>query len=153
MNNPKSAFTLIEVVIVSALVLLFSLVAFETTEIVNQRDKEDRLKSCLLEMRAALDDFHVDNHADGSHTEKFRYPDTLDELVNTATPKGGFYLRRIPINPMFSAVKWEVSDKTSLAGTTDVWQDLSAYTGGPIVDVRCPPSAGIGLNGIPYKDW
>jgi type II secretory pathway pseudopilin PulG len=143
----SSGFTLAEVVVVSALILMISLVGFQTAEIVGQREKEDRLRSSLLEMRAAFDLFHQD---------QLRFPNTIDELLTTARAGGGFYLRRLPLNPMFASVKWEVSGQTSREGTTDVWVEILNSTtaiGKPILDVRCPDAAGTGLNGIAYKQW
>jgi general secretion pathway protein G len=146
----RQGFSLVEVVVVSGLVLMISLVAFQTAEIVTQREKEDRLRSALLEMRAALDAFHQD---------QIRFPDTITELLTTPRPGGGFYLRRLPLNPLnqpFPAVKWEISGRTSREGTTDVWVEITdpaPTIGLPIVDIRCPAAAGTGLNGLPYFQW
>lgn len=158
----RSAFTLIEVVIVTALILLFSVVAFETASVINQREKEGRLKQALIEMRGAIDAFQQDHFSQPNQG----LPDTFSTLVTTPTPEGGFYLRRFSINPMFrddpitpkhEQFTWEISDKTTLAGTGDTWREITSSStstvGGFIIDVRCPPSAGTGLNGIPYKDW
>ncbi len=143
----RSAFTLVEVVIVTGLILLFSLVTFQTADIINQRKNEDRMRENLLEMRGALDKYHQDN---------LSFPNTMSALLTTPMAGGGFYLRRFPLNPMFNETKWEVSAKTSLTGTGDIWVEITDPTTtitGPIVDIRCPPSAGTGLNGIAYELW
>ncbi|MFZ5953045.1 MAG: type II secretion system protein [Candidatus Rifleibacteriota bacterium] len=143
-------FTLVEVVIVSALILLVSLTAFKTAEIVSVREKEDRLRLSLLEMRSAMDKFHQD---------QLRFPLDLNELLNTAVPlKGGFYLRRLPLNPLFGTVKWEIASRTSLDGSYDHWEEITLPSqkmsdNTPIVDIRCPDAAGEGLNGILYRNW
>lgn len=149
-------FSLVEVVIVSALILLVSLTAFQTAEIVNTREKEERMRQALLEMRLALDKFHQD---------QLRFPRSFDELLTTSVPdKGGFYLRRLPLNPLLGEVKWEIASRTSLDGSYDHWEEITTSADSisivapeiiapPIVDVRCPTAAGEGLNGIPYDEW
>lgn len=141
-------FTLLEVVIASTLILVISYSAFQTAEVVSQREKEEQLRSSLLEMRSALDQFHQDN---------LRFPDTFIELLEAPRPLGAFYLRRFPLNPMFATITWEIASQTSINGENDSWLEISTaaatINGGSIIDVRCPASAGTGLNGIPYQHW
>lgn len=143
-------FTLIEVVVVTALILLISLTAFQTADIVNTREREERMRNSLLEMRSAMDRFHQNN---------LRYPVSIDELLTGVDPdKGSFYLRRFPLNPFLGESKWEIATRTSIAGTGDVWEEISLSSmgmsdGAPIVDIRCSSTVGIGLNGIEYKNW
>lgn len=91
-------FTLIEVLVVMAIVAtLLSLVApryFETME----RSKETTLRHDLSVMRDAIDKYYSDKGA---------YPDTLEDLVY------GQYLRSIPDDPVTeSAVTWIVTPPT-----------------------------------------
>ncbi len=143
-------FTLVEVVVVSALILLISLTAFQTADIVNTRENEERMRSCLLDMRAALDRFHQAN---------LRFPLNFNELLTGTDPiRGSFFLRRFPINPLLREPKWEIASRTSLDGSYNHWEVITAPGDGmsdatPIVDVRCPPEAGTGLNAIEYKNW
>jgi hypothetical protein len=105
------------------------------------------MRQNLLEMRSALDKYHQNN---------LSFPNSINDLLTTAMPNGGFYLRRFPLNPMFNETRWEISAKTSLDGTGDVWVEITVPTTtitGPIVDIRCPPSAGTGLNGLSYENW
>ncbi len=144
----QRGFTLLEVVVASALILVVSYTAFQTVEVVNQREKEEQLRNALLEMRSALDQFHHDN---------LRFPDTFSELLTAPRPLGAFYLRRLPLNPMFAEIKWEIASQTSIDGTDDHWLEIDAaddtIADGAIIDVRCPPTAGTGLNGIAYQQW
>ena len=146
----RTGFTLVEVIIVSALILLISLTAFQTADIVNTREKEERMRSCLLEMRAAMDRFHQNN---------LRFPVSIDELLTTVDPeKNSFYLRRFPINPMLGVTKWDIASKTSIDGIGETWEEISNSSMGmsdasPIVDIRCSATVGIGLNGIEYRHW
>jgi general secretion pathway protein G len=90
----RAGFTLIELIVVMAIVaLLVSIAApryFRSVELA----KENTLRTSLNVMREALDHFAAD---------KGRYPDTLDELVEAR------YLRAVPIDPLTgSASSWVV---------------------------------------------
>ncbi|GAB4272849.1 MAG: hypothetical protein Kow0029_11980 [Candidatus Rifleibacteriota bacterium] len=152
----KRGFTLVEVIIVSALILLLSLTAFQTADIVNTREKEERLRISLLEMRAAIDRFQQNDH-DGDN--EHRFPLTINELLTNKDPNtGGFYLRRLPLNPFLGETKWDIASKTTLDGSSDHWEEISNPMQGmsdntPIVDIRCSSTVGISLNGTPYKNW
>ncbi len=150
-NCRLSGFTLVEVVVVTALILLVSLVGIQTADVVSQREKEERLRFALLEMRAAMDLFHQD---------QLRFPNSFDELLTTQRlvngANYGYYLRRLPLNPIFATVRWEVSSKTSRTGAADVWVEITNPTttiGAPIVDVRSPDPAFTSLRGDQYSKW
>jgi len=158
----KSGFTLVEVVIVSALILLGSLVAFHTAEIVSQREKEERMRYALLEMRAALDKFFEDSYQNPAIPvlEKPRFPKTIAELINTKRPipGGSFYLRRLALNPMAGEIRWQLTGSNGTSEEILVITDaVSAFVDATmtIVDIRCPDTVlpATGLNGIPYKEW
>jgi len=144
----RQGFTLLEVVIASALILVLSYAAFQTADIVSQREKEEQLRISLQEMRAALDQFHQEN---------LRFPDSIHELLTAPRSLGAFYLRRFPLNPMFASTSWEIASQTSLTGTEDYWLKIcnadSSFPDGRVIDIRCPPEAGTGLNGILYEQW
>lgn len=157
-------FSLVEVVIVSALLLLGSLVAFQTAEIVSLRDKEERLRYSLLEMRSAIDQFFGDSYQNPSipELEKPRFPKTIEELLTTKrpVPGGTFYLRRLPLNPMLSEVQWELrgrkkgaslEEKINIASIADKFEDPDMT----ISDIRYPEGVypDTGLNGVLYHEW
>lgn len=148
----SNGFTLVEVVVVSALILLASLVAFHTADIVSQREKEERLRYALLEMRAALDKFFEDSYQNPAIPagQIPRFPKSFDEMLLTKRPVAGgsFYLRRLPLNPMLKSTTWHLV----IATITD---DITSEQVPVITDVRCPDTVipPDGLNGIPYKDW
>ncbi len=94
-TDRRGGFTLIEILVVMAIVAtLLSLVApryFETME----RSKETTLRHDLSVMRDAIDKYYSDKGA---------YPDTLEDLVY------GQYLRSIPDDPVTeSAATWLVT--------------------------------------------
>jgi len=147
-ENHSEGFTLIEVVVVTALVLVLSLAAVPMVEIIQQREKEERLQETLIDLRGALDSYR-------QYNEKF--PASFGTLLNTQKPGGGVYLRSFPINPILASPEWEIAATTSISGIGDVWHPCRSpddvFPGNhPIVDIRCP-DVGTGINGIPYKDW
>lgn len=147
-NLNRKGFTLLEVVVASTLLLVIMYSTFQVADVVAQREKEEQLRSSLFEMRCALDQFHQDN---------LRCPDSFNELLQAPRPLGAFYLRRLPLNPMFASVTWEIASLTTVNGADDYWLEISSpatvIPGGPIIDVRCPAAAGSGLNGVPYQYW
>lgn len=156
-------FTLVEVVVVSALILLASLVAFHTAEVVSQREKEERMRYALLELRATLDSFFQDSYQNPAilEADKPRFPLSIHELLTTKRPVAGgsFYLRRLPLNPMFAATRWQLIGNDGIGGEElKIITDASMTFDGAnmkIVDIRCPDDVfpADGLNGIPYKEW
>lgn len=152
----RSGFSLVEIIVVSVLILLISLVGIQTADLVSQREKEDRLRYSLLEMRAALDLYHQ---------EKTTFPNSFNDLLTNKRFGGnyGFYLRRMPINPLFGTVKWEIASQTKrtyadAAEEQAHWQPANAPTAtmapiSPIVDVRSPDPGFNSIRGDSYLQW
>ena len=152
----RSGFTLVEMIVVSALMLLISLVGLYTADLVSQREKEERLRYALLEMRAAMDIYHQ---------ERTVYPDSFNDLLTKKRfgDTYGFYLRRLPINPFFGVVKWEIASQTKriYASPTDEqahWQliddPLDTMTPlNPIIDVRSPDPGYLSIRNDSYTQW
>ena len=120
----RRGFTLIELVVVMAIVaLLISIAAPRYFKHVD-RAKEAVLRQSLFVMRDAIDKFHGDMG---------RYPLTLDELVVKE------YLRKVPVDPLTeSAESWVgIPYPGKEVGTYDV------HSGAP----------GDGSDGTPYAEW
>jgi general secretion pathway protein G len=79
------AFTLIELIVVMAIVALLVSIAVPRYFSHLDRSKETVLKSDLAVMRDALDKFHGDTG---------RFPESLDELVKKR------YIRALPVDPI-----------------------------------------------------
>lgn len=120
-------FTLIELIVVMAIVALLAGIAAPRYLHSIDRAKENSLRTSLRVMRDAIDHFAAD---------RGRYPETLDELVQTR------YLRTLPEDP--------------LTGLRDSWVVLSpppdAHVGGLVFDVRSG-SALRAPDGTLYADW
>lgn len=85
-------FTLIEMLVVLAIVALLLSVATPRYFGSLEKGREVALQENLRVLRVTLDKFHAD---------KGRYPDTLDELVEAR------YLREVPLDPITeSATTW-----------------------------------------------
>lgn len=121
------AFTLIELIVVMAIVALLVSIAAPRYVASVERAREASLQTSLATMRQAIDQFAAD---------RGRYPQSLDELVQAR------YLRLVPDDPM--------------TGRRDSWIALSAppdsVVTGDLADVRSG-AAGRGRDGRLYADW
>jgi general secretion pathway protein G len=88
------AFTLIELIIVLAILALLLTIAVPRYFAHLERAKEATLRQDLAVMRDAIDKFHGD---------KGRYPESLEELATLR------YIRSVPVDPITeSATTWKV---------------------------------------------
>jgi general secretion pathway protein G len=144
-------FTLIELMIVVAIVALLASVAAPLAELGYQRGKEQDLRSALREIRGALDaykraadDGRIERKADTSG-----YPETLATLVqgveDKTDPKKSkiYFLRRVPKDPLTGG-EWGLRSYASPA--TDPQPGKDVY------DVYSR-SEQVGLNKVPYREW
>ncbi|MFP3569667.1 type IV pilin protein [Paraburkholderia sp. SIMBA_030] len=102
-----SGFTLIELVVVMAIIGLLLTIALPRYMHSIDRGKEQVRQQNLAVMRDAIDKYYGDNG---------QYPDTLDELVTKR------YLRAIPADPVNGDDKWAViaSPDESKTGVYDI---------------------------------
>lgn len=120
-----AAFTLVELLVVMAIIAtLLSLAAPRYFTGVD-RSKEAVLRENLRVMRSSIDQYHADHD---------RYPDALETLAATR------YMRSVPVDPMTeSASTWITVPPPSAAP-------------GAVYDVRSG-AAGKALDGTPYSAW
>ena len=126
-NRLRRGFTLIELIVVMAIVALLVSIAAPRYLQSLDRAREASLRSSLQVMRHAIDQFTAD---------RGRHPDSLDELVAER------YLRHLPEDPM--------------TGVRSRWVTLSPPPDGAVTgqvwDVRSG-AAGRALDGSLYADW
>ncbi len=120
-------FTLIELIVVLAILALLISLAVPRYFAHIERAREATLRQDLHVMRDAIDKFHGD---------KGRFPDSLEELVSER------YLRSVPVDPLTdSATSWQ-----SVAPPAD------ADVQGTLYDIRSG-AQGHAKDGQPYAEW
>ena len=157
-------FTLIELMIVVAIMAILATAAMPLRELMVKREKEQELRMALRQIRTAIDAYK--QAADDGRIEKKAdesgYPPRLEELfmgvkdVKSKEKKVIYFLRRLPRDPMF--VELDVAGTTATPDV-DTWGRRSYESpadspkeGDDVFDVFSRSEA-IGLNGIPYRDW
>ena len=97
-RDPRSSrgFTLLELMIVLAIMGVLITIAQPNLKTTIIRAKEAVLKEDLYQLREALDQFYADNG---------KYPTQLTDLVNEGD-KSKSYLREIPKDPFTNAADW-----------------------------------------------
>jgi general secretion pathway protein G len=125
----KKGYTLLELMIVVAIVGILVTLAIPTFQQSAMKAKEAALKQNLFTMRSVLDQFYAD---------RGDYPESLESLVEEK------YLRAIPIDPFTkSSTTWN-----------EIYEEQEEGDDSPagVYDVKSG-SDGLGLDGTPYKEW
>ena len=126
----KSGFTLIELMIVMAVITILVSIAVPFYQKSIIRSKESVLKNNLFTMRTVIDEFTMD---------KAKAPQSLQDLVSEG------YLRNVPVDPMTG------SDQSWKTIMEDAMQSVNQTEPG-IFDVRSG-SDKTSLEGTPYAEW
>jgi len=125
----KKGYTLLELMIVVAIVGILVTLAIPTFQQSAMKAKEAALKQNLFTLRAVLDQFYAD---------RGDYPVSLESLVEEK------YLRAIPVDPFTkSATTWN-----------EIYEEQEEGDDSPagVYDVKSG-SDGLAMDGTPYKDW
>lgn len=155
---PGSGFTLIELIVTVAIVGVLAGAAFPFMDLVVTRQREIELQSALRQIRTAIDAYKTawDEGRIPRVVGTSGYPKSLGELVNgvpdekSARKTNIYFLRRLPRNPMYgeAATSAEMTwGKRSYASPPDFPRE-----GDDVFDVYAP-GPGVGLNGVPYREW
>jgi general secretion pathway protein G len=129
-RNGESGYTLIELLIVLAIVSLLVSIVLPQYRYAQQKAREAVLRENLQRMREVIDQYYQD---------KGKYPESLEALVTEG------YFRRMPIDP--------------ITGTDQTWQIIYEDAGANpdptmtlgIQDVKSG-AQGVTLDGTPYTD-
>jgi general secretion pathway protein G len=144
-------FTLVELLVVVAIVALLASIAAPLAEVSWQRSKEQELRHALRQIREAIDAYkrasdenRVERKADASG-----YPPTLAVLVEGVRDRNDpqkskiYFLRRLPRDPM-TGEEWGLRSYASPANDPRPGKD--------VYDVYSR-SEEVGLNKVPYREW
>jgi len=126
----ESGFTLIELVVVMAIIAILASLAIPIFTAQIQRAKEAVLREDLHVMRNAIDAYTMD---------KGKAPQSLDDLVQAG------YLRAIPVDPMTH------SSDTWVTDTSDTYESVDESE--PGIDDVHSGSQDAGSNGTLYSTW
>lgn len=158
MMRPRG-FTLIEMLIVVAILAILASAAFPLAQLTAQRQREEDLRLALRQIRGAIDAYKqaYDEGRMLKRVDATGYPRTLDELVagveDASTPEKRrmFFLRRLPRDPMAGG--------DTAVPAAETW-GLRSYASPPdapragddVYDIHSL-SPKTGLNGVPYREW
>ena len=126
----EGGFTLVELMIVMAIIMILATIAIPIYVRTLQRAKEATLREDLHTMRTAIDSYTID---------KEKAPDALDDLVQAG------YLKSIPVDPITS------SNQTWITGMSDTMTDINETQGG-MDDVHSGSQA-LASDGTTYNTW
>lgn len=145
----QRGFTLIELIVATAILVILSAIAVPLFRISIQRERERELRYDLWTLRDAIDRYKdaADRGAFQIKLGSESYPPDLDTLV-TGVDVGGKklrFLRKIPIDPMTGKAEW---------GMRSVQDDPTSESwGGQNVFDVYTKSEGTALDDSKYKDW
>lgn len=130
MTRRRAGFTIIELMIVMAVITILVSIAVPYYQKTLIRSKESLLRSNLFTMRTVIDEYTID---------KGKAPQSLQDLVTEG------YLRAVPSDPMTG------QDNTWKVIMEDAMTSVNQTEPG-IFDVRSG-SDKTGLDGTPYSEW
>lgn len=157
-RNKQGAFTLVELLVASAILATLAMIAVPVAELTIKRQREAELKVALRTIRNGIDAYKqaVDTGKIVRNAVGTGYPKRLEDLVdgveNQTDPERRkiYFLRRIPPDPfapldgITPAETWQLRSYASSA--------KNPVAGDDVYDVYSK-AVGVGTNGLAYANW
>lgn len=151
----ESGLTLVELIVVIAILSVLATAALPIARYQVKRVKERELRGDLLQMRTAIDAYRHAADYGGIETKQdsYNYPPDLQTLVDGVDVKGTQsthkvqFLRSVPVDPMTGQTDW------ALRSMQDEPDDIVGGSGGENVFDVHSKSTGTALNGTKYNTW
>jgi general secretion pathway protein G len=148
-NGCEAGLTLVELIIVVAIVAILASAAIPIARFQVRREKERELRRDLWEMRSAIDHYKdaADKGAFQVKADSLGYPPDLQTLVDGVDVQGKKvrFLRRIPVDPMTGNAEWGMRSNQDDP-------DSTSFGGQGVFDVHTK-SDGTALDGTKYSTW
>jgi general secretion pathway protein G len=128
----KKGFTLVEILIVLALIGILVAMILPSHKTATIRAKEAVLKENLFQIRDAINKYYH---------YKNKYPTDLEDLVISK------FMRKIPMDPFLKTNEWE-----PIHFEPEEMEDFDPEIAEGIIDVRSK-NQGTALDGTKYVDW
>ncbi len=145
----QRGFTLIELIVATAILLVLTGMVIPLAEVQIKRERERELRQDLWMLRDAIDRYKdaADRGSFQTKVDSNNYPPDLDTLVKGVDVAGKKlkFLRRVPVDPMTGKDEWGLRSMQD-DPTSDSWGEQNVF------DVYSK-SQGTALDGTKYKDW
>lgn len=157
-SDRSSGYTVVELVVVLAVLALLATAVFPMAEITLQREREQELKRALWEIRDAIDAYKraSDQGLIPASPGALGYPPSLSALVSGTAPGGRattaqrlVFLRRVPRDP-FAPAELPADQTWGLRSYLSTAEE--PQPGSDVYDVYSR-SERMGLNGVPLRAW
>lgn len=149
MRSSQAGVTLVELIIVMAILSILAMAALPVARFEVKRRKERELRRDLWEMRAAIDAYKdaADKGGIQVKADSNGYPPDLQTLVDGVDIQDHKvrFLRAVPVDPMTNSSDW------GLRSNQDD-PDSDSFGGQDVYDVYTK-SSGTGLDGTKYSTW
>ncbi len=145
----QRGFTLIELIVATAIIVILTGLAIPLAKVAVQRERERELRYDLWMMRDAIDRYKeaADRGAFQIKVGSEGYPPDMETLVKGVDVQGKKlkFLRKIPIDPMTGKDEWGMRSMQD-EPNSDSWGEQNVFD----VYTKSEQTA---MDGTKYKDW
>ncbi len=158
MRTGTPGFSLVELLVVVAIVSVLATIGLPLAELAHRRTQEESLRQALREIRQALDSYKtaVDEGRIVRMVGDSGYPPDLNTLVagvqDAKSPRGEkiYFMRRLPRDPLAPASTLQAAETWGLRSYASPAE--APQPGRDVFDVYSK-SNDVGLDGSAYREW